>query len=281
MAFRELIAAMTALSVVTIAACSLFNDTSGFAGETTPEDAEAPLADANLGDAKRDILSDATDATDSARDASNVEARAPFACMGATICLDFDDLATVSYKAVQNGPITINADDAKPYEGQKSLHVKKTLPGTVQAVITIDTTFAVTHCNFMIWIEHSGIGFIEFFNNYREPTADAGYKGYNALSLAHGSTSSYLGEYLFGSGGRGDDARVTALDQATGRWVFVDAKLEPDEGRVAVDDSITTKPLKLKPAEGPTRTVLLFGANYASDANDTWEFFIDNIRCTL
>jgi hypothetical protein len=158
---------------------------------------------------------------------------------------------------------------------------KNALPGTAQAVITIDSSAAVTRCSFMVWLEHQGGGFIEFFSNYREPTTTTTYTGYNALSLAQGATTSHLGEFIFVAEGKPNTARIKDLDKATGRWIPINAELTKAESHASLDGSVTAKPLQLKPAEGPARTVLLFGANYASEANDTWEFFIDDIRCTL
>ncbi len=274
---RKLPHGVFGICVSVFAACSPFGGGQDAPAETS---SSAPLADVGPLEAGPPAPAATPPVALADTDLCNVEA--------GDVCLDFEDSTSWKYVGVKKAPGTLEFDEVKPWRGSKSAHFKKLQAGKDQAQATLlvrQLPFHVGKCDFMLWFQHTGTGSIEMFANYRYAKSPTGFLSYEALGMVHeGKTPySHMSEARTGplpnSTFAYNSTRLPSLDAAMGHWVRVETDVSKSRSQVTLGGTTTVTKPTLWPADEAEESTLIFGMNYESDASDTWEIFIDDVRC--
>jgi hypothetical protein len=210
-----------------------------------------------------------------------VDASPPFSCAAGDLCLDFDGNETFIGNLSMSGAGVATVDATRPFRGTRSAHFRKTATSAGTARFAIETKGALfVRCDFMVWLEHTGGGELEVLAHYRFPVTGSS-RGYEIFGLTHGNGGgggySHLIETI-DDPFRFDRTDAHLFDSARSRWVRVETSMGAAGSRVDIDGQFASKPLAY-PQSGQNTTNLIFGVNSADIATDTWDVFIDEIRC--
>lgn len=210
----------------------------------------------------------------------STDAETPMRCDPSDLCLDFDGKDTNFYDLRNDGGATADVDAVLPYRGSRSLHLKhsnSTDSGPPNAALSV-MNFPSNKCDFMLWIDHTGDGKLEIFANYRLPI-EGGKNDYQILGLVHSNDLSEIVEQWLDGPPRFDKSPIPGLNLVKKRWTHVETEVTSAESLVAVDGTTNRHLLKFGPTPDKAKPLLIFGMNFTTAPSDTWDIFIDDIRC--